>query len=301
MLSKQDLQFINVFVNNQLKNTQWTNVIDTRENIDLILEQIKSYPQFKNFKKAQILQQLIIDTSYNSQQLCFTLFSLYNHKYCSVNTLFNAWDVLYRLSLYTINHDQYIYDIMYIYCVYIGHATDLETMNRILTVSEEERQREKDNKYTLLRGMEKNNYSDEYKIKWIFIFFQKIFNMLRKPAQNKSLISEVLMFIHQYYISEFNFSLKDRKLFVNIIVKMFIQSFIFQKSTTDYFSKASKRWDVFLSFIFSNWSLLHNDYQQFIKANGKEIIQCYYGYQETPIERQEKAKQKFEKLIDELN
>ena len=333
MLDKQNLHFIHLFINNQLKDTQ---IIDTQlkdvqlknvqlknvqlmnifnifDNIDMILEQIKLHSQYKQFTKTQILQQLIIDTSYNSQQLCLELFSVYNYKYGSFRTLFNVWDVLYRLTVYAIKNTQYIFDIVFIYNAYIQQVIEFERINRsIIILMPKEKKEEKEwqsymAKCTLLQsnGNDKHdNYSFKYKLKLIFIGFHKMFNSLSEDSYNTIIIPEVLMLLYKYYLPDFYLSLKDRKMCVNIIALTFIRSFSFQKNLDDSVSKYYRPWDIFLDIIFSNWSLIHTTYKQYIKNYGKEIIQFYYGYSKTFIRSQKEekeAKRIFNILINDLS
>ena len=223
-------------------------------------------------------------------------------------TLFNVWDILYRLTVYAIKNTQYISNVVFIYCFYIQHAIEYERMNRSITtlISKEEKERRSYmDKCTLLQSNGNDKYDNhlfKYRLKLIFIGFHKMFNSLSEDSYNTIFIPETLMSLYKYYLPDFYLSLKDRKTCINIIALTFIRSFNFQKNLDNYIGKYYRPWDIFLDIIFSNWPLIRITYQQYIKNYGKEIIQFYYGYSKTLIGSQEKeAKQIFNILIDNLS
>lgn len=290
MFNEQCSQLINWFINDQLKDKHLIKNFDIYPNINLILEQIKSYSKFHSYTQIQILQQLIIDTSKNSPELCIEFISFYYNKYDLTKNPFYVWDILKDITLYALKNEKSIANIDHIYRCYIFNVGDIQDY---------------DKKYFYFQN--KNDIDIKKKIKLVFIILHKMYYMFLfkfyEMQRRLILIPEAILGIFKYFIADFKFSLKDQRLFVNIfadiIIKIYLDLKRLNKMKTNIY-KFRCPWEVYLDFIFSNWQLLYNKHKSFFNINGKEIIELFYQ-QEFDYVCVKNSKEIFLKLNNKLN
>lgn len=268
-----------MFVNNQLQNI---NDFDTSLDIDLIIDEILKYPQFNHFTKIQILQQLIIDTSYQLPKLCiiFLYHYFYNYKNDYIN---NIGDILFRLTKHALNKHQYITDVIAIY----GYCLIMVDNNK--------------QKYFLFKNNEIIPF--EYQIKLILISLHKMYYMVSfsKQQRHKIIIPEIILSIFKFYILDLNFTVKNQRLFVNILVDILNHYFtVLQQAYIQNSIKSMRPWEIFFDFIFSNWHLLYNRHKRFFKMHGKQIIKFCYCTQDLYYCTISNSEKIFLNLFDEL-
>lgn len=129
-------------------------------------------------------------------------------------------------------------------------------------------------KYSLLQDNTNNHF--EFKIKLMFVSIHKAYKQLDEDMQRILYVPEILLYLINHYVTDFNFSIKDKRLFVNIIADTIIINYNnFDKNEEDSHIY-DRAWQVFFDVIFSNWYLVKQKYKIFFKENGKDIIQFFY-------------------------
>lgn len=101
MQNKYLQNFIQLFINNQLKSHKLNNFIII-EKIDDIIHKIQSHSKFNYLSDVQILQQLIVETSYKFFDIDCNLLLIYLEKYYKQNNklnTFNIWIVFKNLFM----------------------------------------------------------------------------------------------------------------------------------------------------------------------------------------------------------
>ena len=292
MLDKQCSQLIYWFVNNQLKDRHLINDFNIYPNINLILEQIKLYSKFHSYTKIQILQQLIVDTSKNSPELCIEFILFYCNQYSLINNPFYAWDILKDITQYALKNNKNIADINHIHRHYIFDISDVRDYYK---------------KYFYFRSNNDNDIDIKKKIKLVFIILHKMYYMFlfnfNKMQRKLILIPEAILGIFKYYVTDFQFSLKDQRLFANILVDILIKIYLDLKRLNETKPNCYKfmcPWEIYLDFIFSNWQLLYTRHKYFFNINGKEIIELFYQ-QKLDYCIVKNSKEIFLRLNDKLN
>ena len=307
MQNKYLQNFIQLFINNQLKLHKLNNSIII-DKIDDIIHEIQSHSKFNHLSDVQIFQQLIVETSYNSFDICCNLLSIYLEKYYKQNNklnTFNIWTVFKNLFIVVRDKKTCIASIEYAYLIYAGNLYDLENVRwrkdkLQLSISKEDFQ---NMKYSFLRSTNNENDIEEFKIKIksIFVYVHKFYKTLNQYNQCAMSVPEDLFFLFKSYVVDFNFSFKDYKMLVNILVVIVIINFQALKDDKyPYFqNRYSRGWIGFIDIIFSNWHLLCQKYKIFLKENGKDIILVFSKYHALK-EYQQAQRDIFFNLIDKL-
>lgn len=301
MQEKQQL-LTKLFLNHTLKNSCIFYDLDYLHcHLNSILEQIQQVTQID---KIKILQQLIIDTSYNSPLLCSDLLYIYREKYNLRYNYFNLLLVFKNLYKYITNY------ALELSPIYLCSLSSTYCMPNTLLQNY-------DLKYSIIR--ENNDDDLLHNLKLIFVYLHKAYNqlvnfsvterdvqdfneMINLYNRQNIFIPETLFCFYDYYLDDFNLSKSQYKFFFNIITDLIIKNYQKCLEISMHYNKifflTEKDWTMFLDKIFSNWDLLYNKHKQFFKQNGKEMINIIYQAQDSVLSRKIMDENKKNELLN---
>ena len=258
-LQKSYQLLINTFMNDTLKQTS-INCHILNNDLDLVLDCIKQKLQIS---KIQILQKLIVDTSYKSLHLCIDLLHIYMHQYNFSQNYFNLFLVFKNLNRFSNKYVQLVFNTYVISFNYI--IQNNLVWNNVV-------------KYSLIRINNTDNFL--FNLKLIFVAIQKLYKCTNNSNRIFIHVAEFLFLLRKFYLIDFNLNIKDQKFFFNIIVNIVIESYLAhlkrKNELNDPDIMANINWIVLFDIILSNWNLLYDRYKYFFKQNGKKIINELY-------------------------
>lgn len=258
-LQKSYQLLIDAFINDTLKQTS-INYHILNNDLDLVLDHIKRKLQIS---KIQILQKLIVDTSYKSLHLCIDLLHIYMNQYNFSQNYFNLFVVFKNLNQFSNKYAQLVFNTYVISFDYIIQ-NNLVWNNNV--------------KYSLISINNTDNLL--YNLKLIFVTIQQLYKHISDSDKIFIHAAEFLFLLRKFYLIDFTLNIKDQKFFFNIIVNIVIESYLVhlkkKNELNDFNIMANINWIILFDIILSNWNLLYDRYKYFFKQNRKEIINELY-------------------------
>lgn len=258
-LQKSYQLLIDAFINDTLKQTS-INCHILNNDLDLVLDYIKQKLQIN---KIQILQKLIVDTSYKSLHLCIDLLHIYMNQYNFSQNYFNLFLVFKNLNRFSNKYAQLVFNTYVISFDYIIQ-NNLVWNNNV--------------KYSLIRINNTDNLL--YNLKLIFVTIQQLYKRISDSDKIFIHAAEFLFLLRKFYLIDFTLNIKDQKFFFNIIINIVIESYLVhlkrKNELNDFNIMANINWIILFDIILSNWNLLYDRYKCFFKQNGKKIINELY-------------------------
>ena len=205
-MQNQQQLLINSFINDTLKEQYISYQLINYKDLDLIIEAIQKELTMTNI---QIIQKLIIDTSYKSPLLCSDLICYYYQNNLFAKHYFNLFLAFQNIYQF---FKKYPSIILSTYCKALVSVCNNNFHEWNYNI-----------KYSIICNENKNNNNLFYNLKLIFVNLHKSYNQFSYNNRQSIDIPDLLFFLNQFYIVDFNLSNEKRKFFINIAVDTLIK------------------------------------------------------------------------------